>query len=228
MAEFVLVPGAWLGSWAWDDVVPHVRAAGHASYPMTLSGLAEKQGVPAGQQTHVQDIVDEVLRRHLDDVVLVGHSYSGIPVGQAAERIGERLTHLVFVDANVPVDGESFTEGSADFEAAITENGGFWRPLPAADYEGQGLTDQQIARIVARSTPHPGATLTEPAALKRSIGELPTTYIKCLLDWPEPTETVARLLSSERWRLVTMDTGHWPMFSQPRELAQILLDTTQS
>lgn len=228
MAEFVLVPGAWLGSWAWDDVVPHVRAAGHRSYPMTLSGLAEKQGVPAGQQTHVQDIVDEVVRRNLHDVVLVGHSYSGIPVGQAAERIGERLTHLVFVDANVPVDGESFTEGSADFEAAITENGGFWRPLTAAEYEGQGLTDEQIARLVARSTPHPGATLTEPAALKRSIGELPTTYIKCLLDWPEPTETVARLLSSERWRLVTMDTGHWPMFSQPRELAQILLDATQS
>ena len=228
MAEFVLVPGAWLGSWAWDDVVPHVRAAGHGSYPMTLSGLAEKQGVPAGQRTHVQDIVDEVLRRNLHDVVLVGHSYSGIPVGQAAERIGERLTHLVFVDANVPVDGESFTEGSADFEAAITENGGFWRPLTAAEYEGQGLTDEQIARIVAGSTPHPGARLTEPAALKRSIGELPTTYIKCLLDWPEPTETVARLLSSERWRLVTMDTGHWPMFSQPRELAQILLDATQS
>ena len=81
---------------------------------------------------------------------------------------------------------------------------------------------------MAGSTPHPGARLTEPAALKRSIGELPTTYIKCLLDWPEPTETVARLLSSERWRLVTMDTGHWPMFSQPRELAQILLDATQS
>lgn len=142
MAEFVLVPGAWLGSWAWDDVVPHVRAAGHGSYPMTLSGLAEKQGVPAGQQTHVQDVVNEVVRRNLHDVVLVGHSYSGIPVGQAAERIGGRLTHLVFVDANVPIDGESFTEGSAEFEAAITENGGFWRPLTAAEYGGQGLTDE--------------------------------------------------------------------------------------
>ena len=73
-----------------------------------------------------------------------------------------------------------------------------------------------------------GATLTEPAVLKRSIAELPTTYIKCLLDWPEPTETVATLLSNDGWRLVTMDTGHWPMFSQPRELAQILLDTTQA
>jgi hypothetical protein len=59
MAEFVLVPGAWLGSWAWDGVVPELRAAGHGSHPMTLSGLADKQGVPAHQQTHVQDIVDE-------------------------------------------------------------------------------------------------------------------------------------------------------------------------
>ncbi|HKN43653.1 MAG TPA: alpha/beta fold hydrolase, partial [Propionibacteriaceae bacterium] len=181
-----------------------------------------------GLRTHVTDIVSVIEGNDLRDVVLVGHSYSGIPVGQAAERIGERLTHLVFVDANVPVDGESFTEGSADFDAAITENGGFWRPLTAAEYEGQGLTDEQVARIVAGSTPHPGATLTERAALESSISELPTTYIKCLLDWPEPTETVARLLSGERWRLVTMDTAHWPMFSQPRELTQILLDATQS
>jgi pimeloyl-ACP methyl ester carboxylesterase len=70
-------------------------------------------------------------------------------------------------------------------------------------------------------------TLTEPAVLERSIDELPTTYIKCLLDSPEPSDAVAKLLSSERWRLVTMDTGHWPMFSQPQELAQILLETTQ-
>jgi hypothetical protein len=61
--------------------------------------------------------------------------------------------------------------------------------------------------------------------MERSIGELPVTFIKCLLDSPEPSATVARLLGNERWRLVTMDTGHWPMFFQPRELAGILLDT---
>jgi hypothetical protein len=60
--------------------------------------------------------------------------------------------------------------------------------------------------------------------MERSIAELPVTYIKCLLDSPEPSATVAKLLSSERWRLVTMDTGHWPMFSRPRELARILID----
>jgi pimeloyl-ACP methyl ester carboxylesterase len=228
MAEFVLVPGAWLGAWAWDEVVGELRSAGHGAHPLTLSGLADKQGVSADQQTHVQDIVDEVERRDLRDVVLVGHSYSGIPVGQAGERIGDRLSRLVFVDSNVPIDGESFAsgwyEGPAALEASIAENGGFWQPLNAADYAGQGLTDNQIVRIVAGSTPHPGATLTEPAVMKHSIGELPVTYIKCLLDSPEPSATVAKLLSSERWRLVTMDTGHWPMFSQPRQLARILLD----
>jgi pimeloyl-ACP methyl ester carboxylesterase len=227
MAEFVLVAGAWLGAWAWDEVVPELQAAGHGAHPVTLSGLAERQGVPAGLQTHVRDIVDEVERRDLRDVIVVGHSYSGIPAGQAAERIGDRLACVIFVDANVPADGESFVSGWPDgramVEASIGANDGRWAPLTAADYAGQGLTDEQIARIVGGSTPHPGATLTESAVLARPLGELPATYIKCLLDGPEPGDDVVKLLASERWRLVEMNTGHWPMFSQPGELARILL-----
>jgi pimeloyl-ACP methyl ester carboxylesterase len=227
VANFVLVAGARLGAWAWDEVVPYLRAAGHGAHPLTLSGLADKRGVPAGQQTHVQDIVDEVEGQDLRDVVLVGHSYSGIPVGQAAERIGDRLAHLVFVDSSVPADGEAFVsawpDGGAMVKASIAENGGFWPLAPATYYDGQGLTDEQIARIVGGSTPHPGATLTEPAVLARPLGGLPATYIKCVLAGAEPSDDVAKLLTSKHWRLVEMDTGHWPMFSQPRELAQIFL-----
>ncbi|WP_413796747.1 alpha/beta fold hydrolase [Streptomyces iranensis] len=180
-----------------------------------------------GSRPTSQDIMGEIERLELRDVVLVGHSYSGIPVGQAAERIGDRLAHVVFVDSNVPVDGESFLSawpsGRAMVEASMAANDGFWAPLTEADSEGQGLTDEQIARIVAGATPHPGATLSEPAVLERPLGGLPATYIKCLLDGDEPTGDVAQLLKSEHWRLVEMDTGHWPMFSQPRELARILL-----
>ena len=224
MTRFVLVAGARLGAWAWDEVAAELRAAGDEAHPLTLSGLAEKQGVPAGQQTHVRDIVGEVERLDLRDVVLVGHSYSGVPVGQAAERIGERLRRVVFVDANVPVDGESFLYGwpSDDLRRTIDAGDGFWPPKEADDSAGQGQTDEQIARITAGSTPHPGATLTEPAVLERPLGELPATYVKCLLDGEEPLPAVAELLKSETWELVTMDTGHWPMFSRPRELARIL------
>ncbi|MFJ6151271.1 alpha/beta fold hydrolase [Micromonospora profundi] len=230
MADFVLVAGAWLGSWAWDEVVAPLRAAGHGAHALTLSGLAEKRGLPAGQQTHVQDIVGEVERRDLHDVVLVGHSYSGIPVGQAAERIGDRLTRVVFVDSEVPVDGESFVstwwQGPAALASQLADNDGYWPPLGAADFDGQGLTDTQIARLVEGSTPHPGATLAEPAELTRPLSELPATYVKCLLDGPEPNATVTELVAGGHWRLVTMDTGHWPMFSQPAELARLLLEQT--
>ncbi|GLW13894.1 esterase [Streptomyces sp. NBRC 13847] len=231
MGNFVLVAGARLGAWAWGEVVPYLRAAGHGVYPLTLSGLADKRGVPAGQATHVQDIVAEVERQGLRDVILVGHSYSGIPAGQAAERIGDRLARVIFVDSSVPTDGESFVsawpDGGAAVKASIAENRGFWPLAPAAHYDGEGLIDEQIARLVRGSTPHPGATLTEPAVLAGPLGELPATYILCVMpgaDDAEPDEEVAELLNSERWRLVKMDTGHWPMFSQPRELAQILLN----
>ncbi|MYS94564.1 MULTISPECIES: alpha/beta fold hydrolase [Streptomyces] len=224
MTNFVLVAGTWLGAWAWDEVAAQLRAAGHDVHPLTLSGLAEKQGAAAGLETHVRDVVDEVDRLGRRDVVLVGHSYAGIPVGQAAERIGDRLRRVVFVDANVPVDGESFLSGwpSDHVRQSIADHDGFWPPLGAPDYAGQGLTDEQIARIVDGSTPHPGATLTEPAVLAGASGDLPATYVKCLLDGDEPMPAVAGLLKSDQWELVEMATGHWPMFSQPRELARVL------
>ncbi|WP_367319084.1 alpha/beta fold hydrolase [Streptomyces sp. HUAS ZL42] len=230
MTRFVLVAGTWLGAWAWDEVTAELRAAGHDVHPLTLSGLAERQGAPAGQQTHVQDIVDEVERLDLRDVVLVGHSYAGVPVGQAAERIGDRLRRVVYVDANVPFDGESFLSGwpSDHVRASIENHDGFWPPLDADDYAGQGLTDEQMSRIVSAGTPHPGSTLTEPAVLKGSPGDLPSTYVKCLLDGDEPAPAVAELLKNERWELVELDTGHWPMFSQPRELARILGESAVS
>jgi len=235
MSTFVLVPGAWLGAWAWDDLVPGLRAAGHATYPLSLSGLADKRDVPPetiGQQTHVADIVDLIERHDLRDVILAGHSYAGIPVGQAAERIGDRLARVVFLDANLPVDGASFASdwseaGQAWLNDQLAEGGGYWPPREASDYAEQDLTDEQIERIVAGSTPHPGRPLLEPAVLARPLGELPATFLDCALSG-ETGDTVAGLLTSDSWELVTMETGHWPMFSQPKALTEILLSIAES
>lgn len=227
MVDFVLVPGAWLGAWAWDEVAGLLRADGHQVYAVTLSGLAERQGEDAGQQQHVDDIVSVVEGNDLRDVVLAGHSYSGIPVGQAAARIGDRLRRVVYVDSNIPVDGKSFIDGWSDegrawVEGQMAESGGFWPPLTAEDYADQDLSDEAIATIVSRSTPHPGRAISEPAHLVRPIGELPTTYIKCLMDGAEPSPPVAEQLKSPNWELADLPTGHWPMFSQPAALAKIL------
>ena len=170
MANFVLVAGAWLGGWAWDEVAEGLRSEGHGVYPVTLSGLAERQGADAGQQQHVDDVVAVIEGHDLRDVVLAGHSYSGIPVGQAAGRIGDRLRRVVYVDSNIPHDGKSFIDGWSDegrawVEGQMAESGGYWPPLTAEDYVGQDLSDETIALILSRSTPHPGRAITEPAAL---------------------------------------------------------------
>ncbi|MEU1012542.1 alpha/beta hydrolase [Streptomyces sp. NPDC005890] len=229
MARFVLVAGAWLGSWAWDAVVPELRAAGHAVRALTLSGLAEKRGVAARQSTHVRDVLGAAARPGVRDVVLVGHIYGGVPAAQAAGRIGDRLVRLVLVDAPVPADGEScvarWPNGGA-VEAAIRAHGGAWPPPDRACYAGQGLTDAQVTRIMDRSTPHPGDTLTEPAVLARPLPQIPTTYVRCLLNGAGLDAEVAELLTGERWRLVELDTGHWPMFTRPRELAEMLMRET--
>ena len=229
MANFVLVPGAWLGAWAWDEVAAALRAEGHGVYPVTLSGLAEKAGADAasvGQAQHVADVVSVVEDNDLYDVVLAGHSYSGIPVGQAAGLIGDRLRRVVYVDSNVATDGRSFIDGWSDegrawVEGQLAESGGFWPPLTAEDYVGQDLSDEAIAIILQRGTRHPGLSISEPARLTRPIAELQTTYLKCLMDGAEPSSNVRELLKSPSWELAELTTGHWPMFSQPTALAKL-------
>jgi pimeloyl-ACP methyl ester carboxylesterase len=230
MTNFVLVPGAWLGAWAWDEVAAGLRAEGRGVYPVTLSGLAERHGPDAadvGQQQHVDDIVAVIEAHDLRDVVLAGHSYSGVPVGQAAGRIGERLRRVVYVDSNIPTDGKSFVdgwsaEGRAWVEGQLAESGGLWPPLAAEDYADQDLSEEAIALIVARSTPHPGRAISEPAQLTRPIGDLPTTYLKCLMDGATPSADVLEQLKSPSWELVELPTGHWPMFSQPADVTKLL------
>jgi pimeloyl-ACP methyl ester carboxylesterase len=229
MANFVLVPGAWLGAWAWDEVAGALRDEGHDVYAVTLSGLAERRGQDAGQLQHVEDIVAVVEENDLREVVLAGHSYSGVPVGQAAGRIGDRLRRVVYVDSNIPTDGKSFVdgwseEGQAWVRDQLEQSGSYWPPLTAEDYVGQDLSDETIALILERGTPHPGRSITEPAQLTRPIGELPTTYIKCLMDGATPSSSVAEQLASPSWELVELHTGHWPMFSQPAALAKILTE----
>ncbi|GAB3835470.1 alpha/beta fold hydrolase [Kribbella italica] len=232
MADFVLVPGAWLGAWAWDEVADLLEAAGHDVHPVTLTGLAELHRADSAQTPQAQHVADIVgVADKLSDVVIVGHSYSGIPAGQAAAALGDRLRRVVYLDSNIPVDGQSFADGWSPERRAwlagqLAESGGFWPPLTAEDYAGQDLTDEQIATIVERSTPHPGRAITEPAALPRPITELPTTYVKCLMDGPTPSTPVLQHLESPSWTLAELDTGHWPMFSQPAELAELLISVS--
>ena len=94
LATYVLVPGAWLGGWAWQDVAARLRRKGHDVYPVTLTGLGERVHLARPEvdlETHIADVVNTIKWNDLDDVILAGHSYAGTVITGVADRIPDRL-----------------------------------------------------------------------------------------------------------------------------------------
>jgi len=232
MATFVLVPGMWIGAWAWRGVTRALRDAGHEVYPLTLTGVADRAhlaGPGVDLDTHVEDIVRLVEAEDLHDVVLVGHSYGGLPVTAAAERIPDRLAKVVYVDSGPLPDGTSqISMGSEQVQQDIA---GDLVPPRAWDPEADpatlaGLDADALAELRARATGHPAASVRQP--LRRCTGGLPVpaALVACLF----PIDQVREMLAAGHpffaelgdAGIIGLPTGHWPMLSEPKALADAL------
>ena len=111
MADFVLVHGAWHGGWCWRDVVGALAAQGHRAHAITLTGLSDRAHLMSSSITlevHNNDVANLIEAEEPDDAVLAVHSYTGMLGTAVADRVPQRLKHLVYVDAMVPKPGESW------------------------------------------------------------------------------------------------------------------------
>jgi pimeloyl-ACP methyl ester carboxylesterase len=239
MATFVLVPGAWLGAWAWEDTARALREHGHAALPLTLTGLAERAkegGHQTDLDTHIADITDFVEKNDLREVTLVAHSYAAAPVTGAAGRIGDRLERVVYVDSAPFAAGMRMLdlmppEAADQLGQQVAAHGDGWR-LPIQPFEILGLSSNldgldQIQRDVlsTRATPQPFGTYTQrlagPVELAPGVDRV---LVACydfqgLLDGDVP---MLAFLAHAPWRRFDLSTGHWPMLSAPADLADIL------
>ena len=242
MATFVLVPGMWLGGWAWRGVAEPLRAAGHTVYPLTLTGLGEREhlgGPQVNLDTHIADVVNLLRYEDLHDVVLAGHSYAAVVIAGAAGRAPERIRRLVYVDtwplpAGVAQSDLNGPEGQQAQARKVREEGEGWRlPLPAWEeldqgHELDGLGEAERRLMRARATGHPYGTITQPAEYTERAAALPRTAIWCSLTVDEVRELMAAYpqvtstLAADGWHFVELPTGHWPMLSRPRNLADLL------
>ncbi|MFI6889394.1 alpha/beta fold hydrolase [Streptosporangium canum] len=247
MSTYVLVPGFWLGAWAWEKVVPPLREAGHDVHPVTLTGLGDRShlaGAGVDLETHIQDVVNAVVFADLHDVILVGHSGAGAAVTGAADRIPERVARLVYLDAGPTADGLTFMDLNepgwrAFIEARVAEQGGgtaypllSWPEQEQAGASLEGLGEAELDWFASRATPQPYRTMTQPLILKGEVDKLPKTLIACSL----PMEQVQAMitaghplfaaLAGPEWSFATVPTGHWPMFSKPVETAAALAALT--
>jgi pimeloyl-ACP methyl ester carboxylesterase len=230
--NFVLIPGPWMGAWVWEPVTRGLRMRGHHVRPITLSGLAgpDADVSAVGLATHVEDVLSVLEEEDLRDVIVVGHSYSGIVAGLVADRAPERVVHTVFVEGFLPHDGRSMLHAFPERQRAgelqlIAENRGRW-PVPDQDVvaEGQGLSDEQARWLVERLVGHPGHTLSEPAVLNRPLAQQRASYIVCEKEHFDGnlSEDVVAMLAEPNWTFHSLDTGHWPMVSAPDELTTLL------
>jgi pimeloyl-ACP methyl ester carboxylesterase len=243
MADFVLVPGFWLGGWAWRAVAETLRAAGHDVYPVTLTGLGERVhlgGPQVNLDTHIADVVNLLRYEQLRDVVLVGHSYAGTVINCVADQAPEHLARLVYVDTWPLPDGIAQIdlnppEARQAQEQQVATQGEGWRlPMPSWEEldqgnELRGLGEAERRLMRARAVDQPFGTAKQPVRLRNPAREaLPRTGIWCSLTVAEVQELVAdypaltSTLAEPGWQFVELPTGHWPMFSRPRELAELL------
>jgi pimeloyl-ACP methyl ester carboxylesterase len=217
MSVYVLVHG----DRGWRPVAEILEAAGHVTYAPSLTGYGERIHLARPDLRlvdHVAEVVDLILEQDLSGVVLVGHSYGGMVITGAAERVAERLGHLVYVDALAPRDGESALDISPParraeiLELAQTRGGGVWVPhRNAAPGAWPG---------------HPLSTLVEPLRLgDPAAAALPRTFVYCSSP-PAPMIGLSaeRARNDPAWRFHEFACGHVIQQEAPRELAQVLLD----
>ncbi len=229
-SPLVLVPGFWLGAWAWDEVAATLRADGHDVTALTLPGL-ESADVDRSSITladHV-DAICEAVTAAGRPVVLAVHSGAGAPGYAVTDRIPEQIAAMVYVDTG-PAKGAL----DPDFDGAEA-------PLPspeklAEDENLDGLSEEQLETFRRRAVPQPGSALREAAELTNDARlDVPSTVI-CTGYTSEQYKDavkegyafVAGLAELRDVTYVDLPTSHWPMWSRPQELASIIGDVAQS
>lgn len=227
-APIVLVPGFWLGAWAWDEVAATLRGDGHHVTAITLPGLesADADRSSITMDDHVNAIVDAI-ENAAAPVVLAVHSASGFSGYAASDRVPDRIAAMVYVDT-APGKGAL----DPDFE-------GVDKPMVWSEIEEEenvdGLSEEQKETFRQRAVPVPGGVLRNGAELTNDArNDIPSTLI-CTGFTADQYQTYAREhpdwaflagipdLRNATW--VDLPTSHWPMWSRPRDLAALLGDT---
>lgn len=242
MASYVLVHGAWHGGWCWRRVVDALQAQGHRAFAPTLTGLGERAHLMSSLitlETHISDVMNVIEAEELQDVVLAVHSYAGMLGTAVADRMPQRLRHLVYVDAVVPRPGESWssTHTSAVREARLAAaKASADYSFPAPDPAVFGLGAQDHAWVLRRQTPHPGHTYQAPLQFDPArVAAVPRTFVDCVQPRLGTIDSIRpRVRDSNFWdgawkggggiRVVELATGHDPMVSAPAELTRLLLE----
>jgi pimeloyl-ACP methyl ester carboxylesterase len=229
MASFVLVHGAWRGSWCWKRVRRTLQQQGHEVFTPTLTGLADRSHLLSSKvdlETHTLDVLNLIKWEELDDIVLCGHSYGGMVIAGVADRVPERIRSLVFLDAFIPADGECL----ADF--APVSGGGLvdgWKSVPISG-AAFGVNPADRSWVDRQCTVQSVACFQQPVRLgggHARIKRISYVYASGWAGGESPFRRFRDMAQAKGWRIREMDCGHDVMLDRSDELVTLLLRSLQ-
>ena len=230
----LLIPGHWLGAWAWDEVLEHLTAMGRRAIPITLPGLDETDRERASRTLDDQAAaVEQAMAMDTGPVVIVAHSGANAPVSLVLDRHPNLIHRVIWVDSGPVASGTSFAPGApAEMEEL---------PLPPFETLGQqasleGLNAHVLERFRTRAVPEPGPVLRQTVELNNEARfKVPTTLVCCSIPSTQMMELAhsghpvfAEVARLENMDLIDLPTGHWPMWSRPADLAGVLAAASQA
>ncbi|NKX50103.1 alpha/beta hydrolase [Arthrobacter deserti] len=228
----VLIAGHWLGAWAWDEVLEHLTAGHSRAIAMTLPGLDGDDPWRAAktlddQAAAVLDGITQLGASEDQPATLVAHSGANAPVSLVLDRHPELVQRVVWVDSGPAATGSAF---APDIPEELEE-----LPLPPLDALAQqasleGLSAEVLERFRARAVPEPGSVLRQPVELTNDARrKVRTTLVCCSIPSAQVLELAraghamfAEVANIEHLDVIDLPTGHWPMWSRPRDLAKAI------
>lgn len=233
--KIVLVHAAWLGAWQWGAVSKKLSEEGYEVITPDLPGHGANKRSP--EDVSMDDYVDailDVLDKQDEPVILVGHSFNGITVSRVAELRPEKVNKLVYLTAFMVPNGVSFIQAvqgvkgsdavdnfyiSDDHSYALVKeekmHKAFAQDVPESDF------NEAKTMIV----PQPlGPLLYELQVTDANFGKLPKYYIECTMDNAIPVEIQRAMYAGKVIKSYSLESGHTPNFSQPEELAEIIME----
>jgi pimeloyl-ACP methyl ester carboxylesterase len=239
--NIVLVHGAWHGGWCWRDVADRLIARGARVFCPTMTGLGDRRHLRAayqGLETFIQDVTSLIEHEELTRITLVGHSFGGMVVTGVADRMQDRIKHIVYLDAVVPDDGHSMVAKPDTSPETVKEtieglitlapDGAWMQPIPLEAFGLADAPETLRARIARGLTEHPLSSWTDVLHFKNGGPKGPRTYIWCNQPPMERTsfqmhyENVLSGRYGPDWSAQTLATGHEAMFTMPTETADII------
>ncbi len=219
MTTYVLTPGMCHGAWCFDDLSSALRSQGHRVLAYTLTGVAERAHLGCGGvnlETHVTDVVSALTaEKDATDLVLVGHSYGGMVITGVADRIPAQVDSLVYLDALVPMNGESSWDLVNDEERR-------WY----LDVDDTGYGVPAMPFFDDRATAHPLASVLQRLKLSGDLNRFRRRDYVVALGWPgeSPLKTnYDRVRHDPNWNFHELDGAHNLMRDNPDDLVRILL-----